>query len=129
MDIRLYNLITDKECPICYNQVSEKDYYITKPCIHLFHNECINNSLKITKNKCPYCNTTITIKIETTKEKLSDSQKNKSNFLGFINVLGDIFTNITEIDSTDFINDIEQKVESNEFDYVLDELYTKYKKN
>lgn len=126
MDKRLFNLIIDKECSICYNQVSIKDYYITKPCIHLFHNECVINSFKITKNKCPYCNTQV--KIEIPKEKLSNLEKNKSNFLGFINVLGNVFTNITDIDSTNFINDIEEKVSSNEFDSVLDELYKKYKK-
>lgn len=127
MDERIFNLIVDKECSICYDKVCKKDRFITKPCLHLFHIECMDNYSKFNKQKCPYCNTII--KREFLSEKDFRIEKNKINFLGFVNVLGDIFTNTTGIDTTEFINDIEKKSNSNSFDETLNEIYLKYKKN
>ena len=61
-DINDKNILKDKECAICYSSEFIFNNDKLKPVklincdnnTHIFHNECINHSLKY-KNQCPVC--------------------------------------------------------------------------
>jgi len=42
------------ECPICFYQITNKNYYITPCCLTLFCKECIM-LWKKKNNTCPWC--------------------------------------------------------------------------
>ena len=48
------NKISNDNCIICLENYKIGDSYITLPCIHNFHDECIKKWLSL-KNKCPIC--------------------------------------------------------------------------
>ena len=42
------------DCPVCYQPLGDNDYKIK--CGHIFHRECLLQSVKIEKKRsCPYC--------------------------------------------------------------------------
>lgn len=58
--IYVEQLIKDKcNCSICLEDITKKSKIFLTLCGHLFHNQCMEESLNFS-SKCPYCRTTIT---------------------------------------------------------------------
>ena len=43
-------------CPICTEELNEKDLYILPECDHMFHIDCIISWFRTGNPRCPYCN-------------------------------------------------------------------------
>jgi len=52
-DIKLNDTIKEKICPVCYENIQDKNYIVTK-CNHVFCNDCLFQSLKV-NSTCPIC--------------------------------------------------------------------------
>lgn len=54
---RIFDLIQDKTCSICLETIIYQDSFITEPCVHIFHKNCIKSCKK---SRCPLCNQKMT---------------------------------------------------------------------
>jgi hypothetical protein len=73
----LYNIISDKTCPICLDEIDYEHCYITD-CGHLFDLKCITTYL-YDENTCPTCKTDVTVDIDSFIEIFKDCSKDKDN--------------------------------------------------
>lgn len=47
---------TEKECPICLEEFKQDESIVLLPCLHYFHEDCLNAWFKKSTNiECPLC--------------------------------------------------------------------------
>ncbi len=92
--------IENKECPVCFENLSPICNPVLTPCLHLFCHNCLADSLKISKGDCPSCREPVSeeLLIYVCEEKTKENMKDNYESTNMLSSLQECFRSSSKVD-------------------------------